>query len=147
MSSPSPLPPERAVIVRTLGEALAVLDAAGEIGVAVTLLSPPGAAGTMGAGFWQALIEAAAADRPDASFTTLLDCGPWPGFVLAALRQGVKALVFTGDAETLTRLRGIAETCGATILDRAPDALDPAAGRNKPAALRVWLSGEASEGR
>ncbi|MCH2393309.1 hypothetical protein [Oceanibaculum sp.] len=150
MTPPSP-PPVKAVIVRTLDEALAALDAAREAGVAVTLLSPPGAAGTMGAGFWQALIEAAAEERPDARFTALLDCGPWPGFAMAALRQGVKGLVFTGDAETLTRLRGIAEACGATILDRAPAALDPAAldpdtGRNQPAALRVWLAGERRDG-
>lgn len=142
--TPPSAPPERAVIVRTLGEALAVLDVAGEAGVAVTLLSPPGAAGTMGAGFWQALTEAAAGERPDADFTALLDCGPWPGFALAALRQGVKGLVFSGEAGTLTRLRGIADSCGATILDRAPPALDPAAGRNQPAALRVWLAGGAA---
>lgn len=141
----SPLPPERcpkAVIIRTLGEALAVLDAAGEAGVAVTLLSPPGAAGTMGAGFWQALAEAAQEERPDARFVTVLDCGPWPGFVLAALRQRVKRLVFTGDAAMLDRLRGIAEICDATILEQAPPALDPAASRNKPADLRVWLAAE-----
>ena len=141
MTFPPP-PPAKAVIVRTLDEALAVLDAARDSGVAVTLLSPPGAGGTMGAGFWQALIGAAAEERPDADFTALLDCGPWPGFALAALRQGVKGLVFTGDAETLTRLRGIAGPLGAIILDRAPDALDLAAGRNQPATLRVWLSGE-----
>lgn len=140
--------PERAIIVRTLGEALAVLDAARDMGVAVTLLSPPGAGGTMGAGFWQALIEAAAEERPDARFTAVLDCGPWPGFVLAALRQGVtgrqglKGLVFTGDAAMLDRLTGAAQPYGATILDRAPPALDLAASRNKPADLRVWLSGE-----
>ncbi|MDM7945139.1 MAG: hypothetical protein QUV20_02300 [Oceanibaculum nanhaiense] len=141
MTPPSPQQ-ERAVIVRTLAEALAVLDAAGEAGVAVTLLSPPGAAGTMGAGFWQALVAAAAEERPDARFAALLDCGPWPGFALAALRQGVKALVFTGNPETLARLRGIAERQGASILGQAPPALDPAAGRNKPADLRVWLAGE-----
>lgn len=135
--------PGRAIIVRTLGEALAVLDAARDMGVAVTLLSPPGAGGTMGAGFWQALIEAAAEERPDARFTAVLDCGPWPGFVLAALRQGVtERLVFTGDAAMLDRLTGAAQPYGATILDRAPPALDLAASRNKPADLRVWLSGE-----
>ncbi|MFN3460182.1 MAG: hypothetical protein ACK4ZN_04140 [Oceanibaculum sp.] len=142
--SPPSAPPERAVIVRTLGEALAVLDAAREIGVSVTLLSPPGAAGTMGAGFWQALIEAAAGERPGSRFTALLDCGPWPGFAMAALRQEVKGLVFTGEAETLTRLRGIAEASGATILEQAPPSLDPATGRNQPAVLRVWLAGGAA---
>lgn len=142
MTPPSP-PPERAVIVRTLGEALAVLDAAREIGVSVTLLSPPGAAGTTGAGFWQALIDAAAGERPDSRFTALLDCGPWPGFVLAALRQGVtERLVFTGDAAMLDRLTGAAQPYGAIILDRAPPALDLAASRNRPAALRLWLAGE-----
>lgn len=145
MTSPSPQQ-QRAVIVRTLAEALAVLDAAGEAGVAVTLLSPPGAAGTMGAGFWQALIAAAAEERPDARFTALLDCGPWPGFALAALRQGLTGLIFTGEAGTLARLRGITERQGATILEQAPPALDPAADRNKPADLRVWLAGEQRDG-
>ncbi|KZD04900.1 hypothetical protein AUP43_11885 [Oceanibaculum pacificum] len=137
------LPP--AILVRSLGDARLVLEAAA--GQAVTLLSLPDAAATLGAAYWQSLVQAARADHPAAPAHDLLDCGTAGGYALAALRQGLTGIVFTGDAEQRDKLRAIAEEQGALLLDSRPQAFDPANRRNPEADCRVWLAAMAARER
>ncbi|MBU0724834.1 MAG: hypothetical protein KJ904_16415 [Alphaproteobacteria bacterium] len=130
------LPP--AILVRSLADAQLALGIAA--GQPVTLLSPPEAAARMGAAYWQALVEAAVEAHPGSSCRDLLDCGAAPGHVLAALRQGLTGLIFTGSTSQRDTLRAIAEGQGAVLLDSRPEAFDPVNRRNPEADCRVWLA-------
>jgi hypothetical protein len=105
----------RRIIVHSLAQARAALAAAIELGVPVTLESAPGAGGYAGPGWWKALIEAVVSEHPAADATAVLDCGEEPGMVLAALRAGVKAIRFTGEAAMRERLGAIAAQLGAAV--------------------------------
>ena len=67
-----------------------------------------------------ALAERARAEFPRVAQSWILDCGDAPGHVLAALRAGVRAVVFTGDAGTRARLADIAAARGAVVLAGPP---------------------------
>ncbi len=109
----------QATIVHGWGDAAAALAAAGA-GGSVTLVSAPDAGGYAGAGWFMALADRAQAEFPRVAQSWILDCGDAPGHVLAALRAGVRAVVFTGDAGLRARLAGIAATQGATIFAGPP---------------------------
>jgi hypothetical protein len=134
---------ERFIIVHSLGDARAALEAAASLGVRVTLASAPGAGIYAGPGWFKAVIEMAAAEFPGAEFSCLIDCGDAAGMVLAALRQGLPRVRFTGPAATAERLGDIAGQCNAKI-ERGPlepvlDLLD----RPDPVALcRAFLAQE-----
>lgn len=99
-----------AVLIRIhdLRQAEAALAAGREFGLAVTLVSVPGAARFAGAGFLQALATLAGA-------ALIADCGDDAGLVLAALRAGCRDILFTGMETTAARLRDIATAVGATL--------------------------------
>lgn len=59
---------------------------------------------------------------PEAAFTPVLDCGDDAGAAQVALREGVTAILFTGDSNVAARLADIAEQSGATVLTRGPPA-------------------------
>lgn len=84
------------VAVASLAEARAALEQGRAAGVGVTLFSPPGAAAYLGVGFFWALVEAARADVPGVEVEAVMDCGDDPGWALAALRTGFKAVVLGG---------------------------------------------------
>jgi fructose/tagatose bisphosphate aldolase len=130
----------RAVIVHSLDHARAALAAASALRLPVTLLSPPLAAAYMGAGYFRALIEAAGAEFPDVAVTAVLDCGDEPGFALAALREGIKAVRFTGPDPAAQRLRQIAEKQGAVLILDEIAALDLLDRTDAEAACRAWFS-------
>ncbi len=131
----------KAVIVRSLGEARAVIEAARAAGCPVALRSAPGAAARAGAG-WFAAIEAILRDEfPDVAFTASLDCGAAPGHALGALREGVGLIRLDAPAPVRRKVARIAEKAGARLdTDRSP-ALD-LAGHDEPAGtLASWLGG------
>jgi acyl-CoA reductase-like NAD-dependent aldehyde dehydrogenase len=125
---------ERYIVVHSLGDARAALAAAASLGVGVTLASAPGAGISAGPGWFKAVVEMARGEFPAAACSCVLDCGDAAGTVLAALRQGLRRVVFTGPAATAARLADIAAQCGA-VLERGPlepmidllDQRDPAA--------------------
>jgi hypothetical protein len=131
----------RAVIVHSLADAEAALTAAASLGVPVVLLSPPGAAAYMGAGYFRALVERALATQPGVAATAVLDCGDAAGHAMGALREGLKALLFKGADEVAARLADIAGRSGAVLLREPPPALDLAGERDPLAACRRWLAG------
>jgi len=131
---------ERVVVVHSLDDARAAVAAAGELGVAVTLASAPGAGGYGGAPWFRELVALAAEDFPGVQVHALLDCADKPGYVLGALRLGMKHVRFTGSKSTVATLRGLAAAYGAQIVTgrvRALDLLDEA---DPAAACRAWLA-------
>jgi hypothetical protein len=130
-----------AVVVHGLAEALAALDLAGPRGV--LLLSAPGAAGSLGPGWFLAIIAAAAAARPGVPHRAALDCADAPGAALAALRAGARLLVLDPECPAFAAVLGAAKESGAAVWPARPPALDlgrldlrKPGGRNK---LAGWL--------
>ncbi len=131
---------QRPIIVHSLAEARAAVAAAAELGVPVTLASAPDAAGYLGALWFRELVQMASAERPEVQVGALIDCGDQPGHVMAALRQGLKRIRFTGPKSTAETLGSLASRYDAEIVTgalRAHDLIDQA----KPeTACRRWLS-------
>jgi hypothetical protein len=133
---------ERFIVVHSLGDARAALDAATSLGMGVTVASAPGAGIYAGPGWFKAVVETVRGEFPGAVFSSVLDCGDAPGTVLAALRQGLRRVRFTGPTATAERLADIAAQCHA-VLEREP--LEPALDlldQDDPAPLcRAFLAG------
>jgi hypothetical protein len=119
--------PARAVIVRSIAEGRAVLAAARTRGRRVVLRSAPGAAATVGAGWFVALAAILREEHPDVAFEASLDCGPNPGLALAALREGAMLVRVVARPSVRAKIADIARKSGARLdSDRRP-ALDLAA--------------------
>jgi hypothetical protein len=112
-------------VVHSLIQAVAALEAAAAAERDVTLLSAPDAGIYAGPGWFKAVMEAARAAVPAASFSAILDCGDDAGAAQGALRAGLDTVIFTGRADVAERLAGIAAAKGARVLTaRPPEALD-----------------------
>ena len=111
-----------AVVVHRLAEAAAALAAAGPGGV--LLASAPGAAGSLGAPWFLALVRAAAAAHPGVPHQALLDCADAPGLALAALRDGARLLVLDPACPAFAQVAAAAASLGAELLPDRPPALD-----------------------
>jgi hypothetical protein len=135
-SRPTPGP---AVIVHCFEHALAAIEAAGEFGRGVILVSAPGAAGTVGAPWFLEVVRQAAATRPDVTVTAIVDCGDQPGFALGALRTGADILRFTGRKAVAEKLAAIARQQGASLVTTRIKALDLLDDPDPPGACRRWL--------
>jgi hypothetical protein len=122
LSEPGSAP---AIVVHSLAHAVAALQAAAAAERHVVLLSAPAAGIYAGAGWWQAVIEAARKVVPRARFSAILDCGDSAGAAQAAFRAGAEAATFTGRADVAERLVAIAEARGSRLLTARPQpALD-----------------------
>ncbi len=132
----SRLPP--AILITGLDAAAAALAP----GLAVTLLSPPGAALSMGVSWWRALTAAATAAFPATAALDLIDCAASPGAALAALRAGLQRLVLAPEAPARAVIARAAVECGAELFAAPPPALtlpaDPASPRAR-ALITAWL--------
>jgi hypothetical protein len=137
-----PAPAATAVIVHDLDHARAALAAAAAFDRPVTLVSAPGAAGSAGAAWFLKVVALAAADHPDAKWDAILDCANQPGHVLAALRQGAKAIRYTGTKATAAKLAAIAEQCGARLVRGRLKAYDLRGKADPGAACRSWIGGK-----
>ena len=129
-----------AVIVHNLDHARAAMAAAAELGVALTLLSPPAAAAYLGAAVFRHMIAEAARDHPGVEFRCVLDCGGDAGLALGALRQGIEVVRLGATKEVRAKVADIAAQSGATLDEEAGPALDLAAVDDPGEALRAWLS-------
>jgi fructose/tagatose bisphosphate aldolase len=132
----------RAIIIHELAHARAALAVAAELGLPVALWSAPGAAAYAGAGWFAAVMRAAANDAPSAAFIAVLDCDDRADLVQAALRQGLTHVCFRGSKAVAARLADIARQYGATLHRRAPAALDLLYADDPPAACRAWLAAD-----
>jgi len=104
------------VIVADWRQAQEQLQTARLEGRAVFLCSPAGASSYLGAGFWKALQDKADGEFADVAFTLALDCADRAGDAMAALRAGVRSIVFAGADQVAAKLRDMAGQMGATIL-------------------------------
>ena len=105
-------------------------------GLAVTLLSGPGAAIYAGCGWWRALMALGAGGNPD-----ILDCADAPGRAMEALRVGCRLLVLDACVPAWPTVASRAAVVGARLLSTRPPALDlaaPGAARR----LQAWLQGD-----
>ncbi|MEK7821345.1 MAG: hypothetical protein AAB543_09565 [Pseudomonadota bacterium] len=130
-----------AFVVHDLEQAKAALKAARERGLCVLLVSAKGAAATLGPAVWREMIAAAEKAEPGALAAAILDCGNDPGFALAALREGVKAIRVGARPEVRAKLADIAGQRGATLMADRPDPVcDLSAAPDFLAKARDWLS-------
>ena len=111
------------IVVHSLTHAAAALETAAAAGSNIVLLSAPSAGIYAGAGWWQALVEAARATAPAARFSAILDCGDDAGAVQGALRAGVATVIFTGRSDLAERLAAIAQQAGLGLLTTRPPPL------------------------
>jgi hypothetical protein len=123
-----------AVTVHGMDDALAALAP----GAPVTLLSAPGAASVGGCLWWRSLVEAAIAAWPATPCDDILDCGDSPGWAMAALRIGQRALVLDPACPAFAAVAGAAGTLGARVLAARPVSLDLGQPRAR-ARLATWL--------
>jgi hypothetical protein len=128
----------RAVIVHSLAQARQALA----MNLPVTLLSAPGAGVYAGAGWWLALVAAAAEGAPPPH---VLDCGATAGRALEALRAGQKRLILQAPDAIFAEVAAIAASYGATVLRTTPASLDlgrPGGARQ----LTAWLTQDGKGG-
>ena len=140
---PDSRPFSRPVVIHGLAEAVLALDAAAATGRSALLVSPPGAAGYAGAGWFKAMTDRLRQARPDAHFVAVLDCANWPGRVLEALRSGVEHIRFVGEGPAAATLTALASAHGATLWRDIGGALDLRLTGKPAAACRAWMGGEA----
>lgn len=131
--------PRPAVVVHSLAHAKAALQAAAECGLAVTLLSAPGAAAFLGAGVFLEMIAEARRHYPGVAVTAVLDCGDSPGFALAALRLGIAAIRIQAAPAVRRRIAEIAAKTGAVLDETEAPALDLLDSADALAAARRWF--------
>src|SRR5690349_4723830 len=113
-----------AVAVHGKNDLDAALAAATALGRDLTVISPPGAAGSAGPLWFRALIEAGNAAHRDVALTAVLDCADRPGHALAALRAGLTHLALGGAVPAWPRVHAIAQTQGATLYGSIGPVLD-----------------------
>ena len=139
-----PAPP--AVTVHDAAGAALVLRLSGSLpGPGVTLLSAPGAAATLGAPWFLAILAAARAAAPGVPHDAVLDCAAAPGLALAALRAGLRDLVLDPRCPGFAAVASAAGELSARLRPARPASLDlghldltRVGGR---ARLAAWLAG------
>src|SRR3546814_11656214 len=110
---------ERVIIIHSLEQAVTALKVARDLGRPVTLASPPGAAAYTGALWFREVVQQAEREVPDADASSILDCADKPGLVMAAFRQGVLRVRFTGAADAAEKLQAMADAARPPHIGRA----------------------------
>jgi len=113
-----------AVVIASLPEARAAIEAARSSGVAVELESPPDAAGIYGVLWFAELNRALTAEFPGVSFTLTLDCGSRADLAHAALVEGIKRIRFSGHPDAAKALQDVAQQMSSLVLPSSPNSRD-----------------------
>jgi fructose/tagatose bisphosphate aldolase len=129
----------RAIIIHSLEQARAALAAAATLRVPAELVSAKGAAGYAGPMWFRDVVRAASAEFPQVRVTAVLDCGDAPGYALAALRAGVRAIRVSCGRTVHAKIAAIAKQYGAVLRDGNGAALDLLNENDPAAACRRWL--------
>jgi hypothetical protein len=133
--------PAACFTIHGLAHLRAALAAGAATGRPIVALSAVGASGFAGAGWFASLVEQGRREFPDVALTAMLDCADRGGDVPAALKLGLRHLIFTGHADAAVRLGDIAAQYGATIVAARPpsrdliDAADPVYAARKYCAM------------
>ena len=126
----------REIVIHSLEQARAALDAAASMNAPLVLASAPGAALQAGPLWFKSVIDQASAAQPGVALTAILDCGEAPGAVMAGLRAGLTHFRFSGRAELRERLAGM----GAKFAAPSAEALDLREFREPETAIRAFLA-------
>lgn len=129
----------RAVIIHGLAHAQAACTAARLLNVPIELHSTPDAVAGLGPHWFQKLLDEIELKFPDVQIEGVLDCGDSAGLALAALRQGLKRIRFTGPKKVREKIRGIARQQMATVDTAWPETLDLGHQADPATACRDWL--------
>ncbi len=108
------------VIIHSLNQAEAALRP----GIAVALLSAPGAALAGGCMWWRAMVDQARRRWPGTPCIDILDCADSAGMAMAALRCGQLNLVLSPDCPGLSAVTRSATAFGAKVLQSRPQGID-----------------------
>jgi len=128
------------IIVHNLHHALGALAAAEAVGIAVRLLSAPGAASHGGGAWFREVVAAARSQYPDAKADAVLDCGAEPGLALGAIRSGIEAIRIKVPTIARARIKAVANAAGCRLIDnRRVHALDLLDTRDPQREADAWL--------
>jgi hypothetical protein len=105
-----------AIVIASLPQARAALQAAQSSGDAAELESPPDAASIYGVLWFAELNRALLAEFPGIPFSLTLDCGDRADLAHAALVEGIKRIRFSGHPEARHALEDIAAQLDAEAL-------------------------------
>ena len=130
--------PAACCTIHSLAHLRAALAAGAASGRPVVAVSAVGAAAYAGAGWFAALNRQGAQDFPQVTLTAVLDCADRAGDVLAALKAGMRHVIFTGHPDAAGQLRAIAAETGATILSNRPEACDLLNAEDPAYRARKW---------
>jgi hypothetical protein len=103
-------------IIYTLTDLLIAFQEASLSSNMLILSSPEDAIAFAGAGYYQNQLKYAKSIYPQANVKFILDCGEYPGWVMSALRQGVRYIGFRGNPEITEKICHLAQTYGAEII-------------------------------
>jgi 2'-5' RNA ligase len=113
-----------AVVIASLAEGRAALEAARSSGVAAELESPPDAASIYGVLWFAELNRALRAEFPGVPFSLTLDCGHRADLAHAALAEGIKRIRFSGHPDAARALQDVAAQLNAELI-AAPNIAAP----------------------
>jgi len=85
------------------------------------------------------MIEQAHKDHPEAHMSVVLDCGDRAGDALAALREGIEAVRYSGRRDVAAKIAAIARRSGGRLYEERAPALDLLDEADPAAACREWL--------
>ncbi len=133
----------RAVVIHGHAHGLAALEAARGAraqgsAAQLVLLSAPGAASFLGAGWWLALMEMLGSQIAACEAAQCLDCGAAAGRAMEALRLGLRWLILAAECPHYAAVSSRAAALGASLQSARPAALDLAE-RGAERRLRGWL--------
>ena len=128
-----------AVIIHGLKHARTACTAARAAGMPVELHSAPNAVASLGPHWFQKILEEIGAEFPDLRIEGILDCGTSAGSALAALRQGLRRIRFSGNRKATEKIRDIARQQAAFVDTRWPRALDLGREADPATACRRWF--------
>ncbi len=129
------------IVVYALTDAYAALQAAAEQNIEVTLVSPAGAAGFAGPGWFRELVGQARNAMPDVAFDSVLDCANEAGIALAVIRDGIEAICFDGPNGVRSKIEDIAAQAGCALVNiDYQHALDLDQCTDAPTTCRKWLA-------
>ena len=129
------------VIIHNPDQLRAVFAAAVHAGFALRAVTAEWAGVAHGALFWAKAVEHARDAEPEAEVAVALHCGDDAARAQAALREGWKLILFSGNAVLTGKIADIAAQCEATLVPEPDDtALDLGDCADVAGALTAWIA-------
>ena len=134
------------IVVYALEDANSALEAAIRLNISVTLVSPINAVAYAGPAWFREIISQAHNSFPEASFNSILDCSGEAGHALAAIREGGKAICYSGSDILNNKITEIASQAGCKIIKiEYEKALDLSKHNDKASICDQWLNKKLQE--